>query len=101
MKKKLLHRVLQGVECKMQDERGGVASVWPQMVTAAALHWFCVQAAPHVTGWVAVYLEAHPQATPAEVQSALVAAASSGSLQSQAMLAGTPNHLLFTAVSGQ
>eukprot|EP00775_Hariotina_reticulata_P008443 gene8443-8627_t len=81
--------------------RSLVGSGVPVVVAAGNDAKDCCQAAPHVTGWVAVYLEGHPQATPAEVQGALMATASSGSLQSQAMLASTPNRLLFTAVGEQ
>lgn len=54
------------------------------------------RAAPHVTGTVAVYLEAHPDATPAEVHDALVNAATPGLLKSPLMLDGTPNRLLYS-----
>ncbi|MFI8363625.1 S8 family serine peptidase [Streptomyces sp. NPDC085612] len=51
-------------------------------------------AAPHVTGAAALYLSAHPTATPAEVHSALVGAATTGRVRSAGK--GTPNRLLFT-----
>lgn len=50
-------------------------------------------AAPHVVGAAALYLERHPTATPAEVETALVAAASVGKLSG--MPSGTPNLLLY------
>ncbi|MFJ6784164.1 S8 family peptidase [Streptomyces yangpuensis] len=51
-------------------------------------------AAPHVTGAAALYLSAHPTATPAEVHSALVAAATTGKVRGAGK--NTPNRLLFT-----
>lgn len=54
-------------------------------------------AAPHVTGLIAVYLEAHPKASPAEIHDALVSAATDGILQSELMLPDTPNRMLFSA----
>lgn len=71
-------------------------------VTDCALPLFSIElslrsmAAPHVTGAVAVYLETHPTASPAEVMSALVSASSSGTLTDSSMLPGTPDKLLFT-----
>ena len=53
-------------------------------------------AAPHVAGLIAVYLEAHPDATPAQVQDALTAASTDGVLQSDLMLPDTPNRLLYS-----
>ncbi|MFJ1704826.1 S8 family serine peptidase [Kitasatospora sp. NPDC088346] len=50
-------------------------------------------AAPHVAGAAALYLSAHPQATPAEVQSALVNAATPGRIGSAGR--GSPNRLLY------
>lgn len=58
-------------------------------------------AAPHVTGLVAVYLEAHPQATPAQVHDALVSASTANLLQTDLMLPGTPNYMLFSAGSAE
>lgn len=54
-------------------------------------------AAPHVTGLIAVYLEAHPKATPAEVHDALLAASTAGVLQSELMLPETPNRMVYSA----
>jgi subtilisin family serine protease len=58
-------------------------------------------AAPHVTGVVAVYLESHPAATPAEVSAALLAAATRDRLAPGGMLPNTPNRLLFSGVARQ
>jgi subtilisin family serine protease len=51
-------------------------------------------AAPHVTGAAALYLAAHPAATPDEVASELVAAASLNKISG--VPAGTANRLLFS-----
>jgi subtilisin family serine protease len=53
-------------------------------------------AVPHVAAAAALYLELHPQATPAEVHEALVNGASSGLLDVAAMLEGTPNRYLYS-----
>ncbi len=49
-------------------------------------------ATPHVTGAAAVYLAGHPDATPAQVASALTRAATSGKITNPS--SGTPNKLL-------
>ncbi|MFF7755679.1 S8 family peptidase [Streptomyces sp. NPDC007971] len=49
-------------------------------------------ATPHVTGAAAVYLAGHPDATPAQVASALTGAATSGKITDPS--GGTPNKLL-------
>ncbi|MGI5236614.1 S8 family serine peptidase [Dactylosporangium sp. CA-139066] len=54
-------------------------------------------AAPHVAGAAALYLSAHPQATPAEVRDALVAGATAGAVSNPG--SGSPTGLLF-AVGG-
>ncbi len=48
-------------------------------------------ASPHVAGAAAVYLSAHPDATPAEVEDALTGAATSGAISD---VQGSPNLLL-------
>jgi subtilisin family serine protease len=53
-------------------------------------------AAPHVAGVVALYLEKHPGATPAEVHDAIVGGASTDLLATLLMRPGTPNRLLFS-----
>ncbi|MEU6315491.1 S8 family peptidase [Streptomyces sp. NPDC047014] len=54
-------------------------------------------AAPHVTGAAALYLAKHPAATPAEVQSALITAATPGKVRGVGK--DTPNRLLYTGGS--
>lgn len=51
-------------------------------------------ATPHVTGAAALYLQAHPTATPAEVANALVNSATSGKVTNAGT--GSPNKLLYT-----
>ncbi|UWZ40702.1 S8 family peptidase [Dactylosporangium roseum] len=51
-------------------------------------------ATPHVAGAAALYLAAHPAATPAEVRDALVNGAVSGAVKSPG--SGSPNKLLYT-----
>jgi subtilisin family serine protease len=51
-------------------------------------------AAPHAAGAAALYLETHPAAAPAEVQAALVTAATQGQITK--IGTGSPNLLLFT-----
>ncbi|GAA2579286.1 serine protease [Dactylosporangium fulvum] len=51
-------------------------------------------ATPHVAGAAALYLAAHPDATPAEVRDALVNGAVTGAVKSPG--SGSPNKLLYT-----
>jgi len=51
-------------------------------------------AAPHVSGVVAQYLQTHPNATPAEVESVIVSMATVGAVTGN--LGGSPNRMLFT-----
>jgi subtilisin family serine protease len=51
-------------------------------------------AAPHVSGVVAQYLQTHPNATPAEVESVIVSMATTGAVTGN--LGGSPNRMLFT-----
>ncbi|WP_307853498.1 S8 family peptidase [Kitasatospora sp. RG8] len=55
-------------------------------------------AAPHVTGAAALYLSAHPTATPAQVQDALIKAATTGKIGSAGT--NTPNRLLYVKSLG-
>eukprot|EP00879_Flechtneria_rotunda_P001995 GHRR01002171.1.p1 GENE.GHRR01002171.1~~GHRR01002171.1.p1 ORF type:complete len:748 (+),score=234.78 GHRR01002171.1:134-2377(+) len=67
-------------------------------VTDAAYTWASgtSMAAPHVTGFVAVWLADHPEATPAQVHDAITHSATNGTLSMQLMAEGTPNRSLFT-----
>lgn len=53
-------------------------------------------AVPHVTGAAALYLARNPQATPAEVRTALINAASPDKIDPRLLSPGTPNLLLMT-----
>ncbi|MFJ9808978.1 S8 family serine peptidase [Streptomyces sp. NPDC101158] len=54
-------------------------------------------AAPHVAGAAALFLSTHPSATPAEVHSALIGAATTGKVRDRGR--DTPDRLLFTGGS--
>lgn len=56
-------------------------------------------AAPHVAGAAALVLAANPAATPAQVASTILSAATTNALA--ALPAGSPNRLLYTAALGQ
>lgn len=51
-------------------------------------------AAPHVSGVVAQYLQTHPTATPAQIESAIIANATTGAVTGN--LGGSPNRMLYT-----
>jgi subtilisin family serine protease len=51
-------------------------------------------AVPHVAGVAAAYLEAHPEAAPAEVAAALLAAAAGGAVDAAGLKPGTANRVL-------
>ncbi len=71
-----------------------------ESVTPAAYTWASgtSMSVPHVAGVAALWLEGHPNATPAEVKQAILAAATQGSLDATGMLPGTPNALLYSGV---
>lgn len=73
-----------------------ITSAWNTSNTATNTISGTSMAAPHVTGAAAVYLEANPGSTPAQVQSGLIAAASLNKITS--VPAGTPNRLLFALI---
>jgi subtilisin family serine protease len=62
--------------------------------TATALYWGTSMASPHVAGAAAQYLQAYPGATPAQVSTALLGAATRDRISNPG--ADTPNRLLFT-----
>jgi subtilisin family serine protease len=67
--------------------------------TAVAAGWQGTSmAAPHVTGWVARYLEGDPGATLAQAKSAVLSAATTGALSG--IGAGSPNRLLYAGADG-
>jgi len=52
-------------------------------------------AVPHVAGAAAIFLAQNPNATPAQVSQAITAASTPGLLDTDGMLPGTPNRLLY------
>jgi aqualysin 1 len=66
--------------------------------TATQLKSGTSMSTPHVTGAAALYLEAHPSASPAEVSQAITGSATSGILLG--LGAGSANLLLYSGVTG-
>jgi hypothetical protein len=71
----------------------GIRSAGIRNDTASAVHDGTSMASPHVAGAAALYLQAHPRATPGQVGDALDAAATAG-VTSRGT--GSPNRLLFS-----
>jgi subtilisin family serine protease len=76
-----------------------IVSDWLTSNTATQTLSGTSMAAPHVTGAAALYLAAHPAATPDEVESGLVAAASLNKISG--VPASTANRLLFSSPGTQ
>ena len=59
-------------------------------------------AVPHVAGLAAIYLSNQPNASPAEVKSAIVNGASQGQINfaNETVLPGTPNLIINTLMTG-
>ncbi|WP_327261719.1 S8 family peptidase [Streptomyces sp. NBC_01232] len=72
-----------------------ITSTWNDSDTGTKTISGTSMAAPHVAGAAAVYLGAHPSATPAEAATALTGAATSGAVTNPS--AGTANKLLKVA----
>ncbi|GAB3567960.1 hypothetical protein GCM10027445_17090 [Amycolatopsis endophytica] len=72
-----------------------ITSSWGTGDTAMTTISGTSMATPHVAGAAALYLAAHPTATPEQVADALIAAATPDKITNAS--AGTPNRLLFTA----
>ena len=71
-----------------------ITSSWNTSDTATNTISGTSMATPHVTGAAALYLAGHPDASPADVEAALTAAATPDKIQNPGT--GTPNKLLFT-----
>ncbi|MFD5398619.1 S8 family peptidase [Streptomyces sp. NPDC127097] len=76
----------------------GITSAWNTGDTDTHNLTGTSMAAPHVTGAAALYLSAHPDASPAEVQQALVDHATDGKVSDAG--SDSPNRMLFTGGLG-
>ncbi|MGA5560664.1 S8 family peptidase [Streptomyces platensis] len=76
----------------------GIVSAWNTGDTDTHSLTGTSMAAPHVTGAAALYLSAHPDASPAEVQQAILDNATEGKVSDAG--SGSPNRLLFTGGLG-
>ncbi|MDA0138516.1 S8 family peptidase [Solirubrobacter deserti] len=76
----------------------GITSAWHTSNTATSTISGTSMASPHVAGAAAVFLQGNPTASPAEVASALIGAATTGKVSSPGT--GSPNRLLHVAASG-
>src|SRR5262249_21397162 len=72
----------------------GITSDWYTNDTATAVKSGTSMATPHVTGVAALYVQAHPTATPATVASAIINAATPGVVGNPG--SGSPNLLLYS-----
>jgi subtilisin family serine protease len=73
---------------------GNIPSDWSTSDTATNTMSGTSMAAPHVAGGVALFLSAHPDATPTQVTSAIIGAATPNAVTNAGP--GSPNLLLFT-----
>jgi len=73
-----------------------ITSAWYGSNTASNTISGTSMASPHVAGVAALYLEAHPSATPATVSSAITSNATSGVVSNRG--SGSPNLLLYSLI---
>ena len=73
-----------------------ITSAWIGSNTASRTHMGTSMAAPHVAGVAALYLERHPDASPAEVSEAIIHTALKDRVRFVASSIWSPNRLLFT-----
>ncbi|GAA4840944.1 S8 family peptidase [Kitasatospora terrestris] len=76
----------------------GIVSAWNSGDSDSHTLTGTSMAAPHVAGAAALYLSAHPRATPAQVQDALVRSATAGKIGKAGT--DTPNRLLYVGGLG-
>ncbi|HEY7026476.1 MAG TPA: S8 family serine peptidase [Gemmatimonadales bacterium] len=75
-----------------------ITSDWNASNTATMVLSGTSMATPHVAGVIALYLQTHPTATPANVRYAIASTATAGLIGNAGI--GTPNLLLFTGLFG-
>ena len=75
-----------------------ITSDWNASNTATMVLSGTSMATPHVAGVIALYLQTHPTATPANVRYAIASTATTGLIGNAGI--GTPNLLLFTGLFG-
>lgn len=77
----------------------GVVSAWATSDTASSTLDGTSMASPHVAGAAALFLETHPDATPAQVSAAIVADATADRVGNAGE--GSPNRLLYSVSEGR
>ncbi len=76
----------------------GITSAWYSSDVATRSLSGTSMASPHVAGVAALYLEAHPNASPSQVADAIVSEATAGRLANVGP--GSPNRLLYSLITG-
>ena len=76
----------------------GISSAWATSDTASSTLDGTSMASPHVAGAAALFLETHPDATPAEVAAAIVADSTPDRVGDAGD--GSPNRLLYSVTEG-
>jgi subtilisin family serine protease len=73
----------------------GITAAYHTSDTAVATFWGTSMAAPHVSGWIARYLERNPTATLAQAKTALINSSTKNVVIDPGP--GSPNRLLYAA----